>query len=330
MDTLEGLSPETSLWVEIFFAVLALLVIFFVLNKALRYLASKLPHSHVFSTPILFTLIGSGFLYILQRLGSRFEWEIVPHYMPALKKTLVILVITILFTSYIKTYLSSLVKRAKELGISRGKLRSISRLLHFVVYLIAALLLFQAYGLNIMPILTFGGIGVAALALASQDILSNFFGGIMVFFKRPFYEGDKVILPSVSNFKGTVKEVGLYATIFEDENKLYSYFPNSLFCKSLIKNESRMEHSLVAGIVTLSINARSQLPELMTAFREKLAGDAAVTIDASEFNNEMLTFNFTLSFEKLEPEAFLEKKATLFNRLYDIVSPHEGSVKLTS
>jgi len=330
MESLEGLPKETSLWVEISIISLALLILCLILWRAFRYLASKFPVAKIFSFPLIVGIIGFGGLYLAERIAENYKWKSLIDLALPIKKVLVVIVLTLLALGYLEILLKRFQKKAREVGVSKGKFSAIRKICHFVIYLIALLVLFQMSGLSIGPILTFGGIGVAALALASQDILSNFFGGLMIFFKRPFYEGDEVLIPSVSNFRGTVSEVGLYVTLFEDKNKQYSYFPNSLFCKSLIVNHSRTKRSLISGTVKIGIESRKNLSQLIQDFREMTSEFKEVTVDGSEFSNVDLTFNFTLVLVKLEPELLFKKKVTLFNQLYELVSPYQGSVKLTS
>ena len=53
----------------------------------------------------------------------------------------------------------------------------------------------QTLGFSVAGVLTFGGIGGIAIGFAAQDMLSNFFGGLMIYLDRPFKIGDWVRSP---------------------------------------------------------------------------------------------------------------------------------------
>ena len=104
-----------------------------------------------------------------------------------------------------------------------------------VVWVVGGIVGMQALGMNMSAILTIGGIGSAAFAFASKDVIANFFGGIMVLFNRPFRVGDWVLVKGV---EGGVERIGLYATHIRTGDKRLVYIPNSTFVSSVIENFS--------------------------------------------------------------------------------------------
>jgi MscS family membrane protein len=80
------------------------------------------------------------------------------------------------------------------------------------------------------------GIGGLAFALAAQDTVANFFGGVTIFLQKPFRVGDLI------EFGGktmTVKEIDLRATRLEDFDTGHAiYIPNSMFTNGMITNVS--------------------------------------------------------------------------------------------
>ena len=111
-------------------------------------------------------------------------------------------------------------------------LASICVVLAWVIGLIVTM---QSMGMIMSAIITVGGIGGAAFAFASKDVIANFFGGLLIMFNRPFLVGDKV--ESGTKISGIVKRVGLYATWLETEDGDTLYVPNSIFNSSEIKKK---------------------------------------------------------------------------------------------
>ncbi|WP_252737080.1 mechanosensitive ion channel family protein [Reichenbachiella agariperforans] len=80
-------------------------------------------------------------------------------------------------------------------------------------------------------------IGVA-VGFASQDILKNIFGGIMILFDRPFNSGDKI---EVGEHYGEVVEIGLRSTrILTPDDSLVS-IPNSEIMNKAVSNANTGE-----------------------------------------------------------------------------------------
>ncbi|MCP4759494.1 MAG: mechanosensitive ion channel family protein [Planctomycetes bacterium] len=104
-----------------------------------------------------------------------------------------------------------------------------------LVWIVGIIVGMQALGMNMSAILTIGGIGSAAFAFASKDVIANFFGGIMVLFNRPFRVGDWVVVKGV---EGGIERIGLYATYIRTGDKRLVYVPNSVFVSGVIENTS--------------------------------------------------------------------------------------------
>ena len=78
-----------------------------------------------------------------------------------------------------------------------------------------------------------------AVGFASQDILKNIFGGIMILFDRPFQVGDKI---QVGNHYGEVVGIGLRTVrIVSPDDSLVS-IPNSEIVNTSVSNANSGEH----------------------------------------------------------------------------------------
>jgi MscS family membrane protein len=103
-----------------------------------------------------------------------------------------------------------------------------------LIWVLGIVVMLQALGMNMNALLAVGGIGGAAFAFASKDVIANFFGGLLIMFNRPFKVGDSI--KSGSKIAGKVTRVGLYATWLETEEGESLYVPNSIFNNNEIKN----------------------------------------------------------------------------------------------
>jgi MscS family membrane protein len=103
-----------------------------------------------------------------------------------------------------------------------------------LIWFVGIIVMLQALGMNMNALLAVGGIGGAAFAFASKDVIANFFGGLLIMFNRPFKVGDSI--ESGSKIAGKVTRMGLYATWLETEDGQSLYVPNSIFNNNEIKN----------------------------------------------------------------------------------------------
>lgn len=64
--------------------------------------------------------------------------------------------------------------------------QAIAKVARLFFMVMGGLTIMQAFGLSLSGLLTFGGVGGLIVGLAAKDLLSNFFGGMMIYFDRQF------------------------------------------------------------------------------------------------------------------------------------------------
>lgn len=126
-----------------------------------------------------------------------------------------------------------------EIKADTGKVDVLDKVGTLAIYLIAAMLLLEQTGSSMNTLIAFGGVSGLAIAFASQQIVANFFGGVMIYFTQPFIVGDWVRLPE-KDVEGNVEEIGWYTTLIRGFDKQPIYVPNTLLTNILVINPSRM------------------------------------------------------------------------------------------
>lgn len=107
-------------------------------------------------------------------------------------------------------------------------------------------------GIRSTSLVAVAGSITLALSLAMQNSLSNFAGGIMVLFLKPFKVGDYI---STADGEGTVESIGLvYTTLITVENKQIT-IPNSNMTASVITNVTGMDKRKLVLNVGISYTA---------------------------------------------------------------------------
>ncbi|HGN1327431.1 TPA: mechanosensitive ion channel family protein [Proteus mirabilis] len=117
--------------------------------------------------------------------------------------------------------------------------RIISRIFKITLLVIMMLLFGEHFGMSLSGLMTFGGLGGIAIGMASKDVMSNLFSGVMLYFDRPFNIGDWVRSPD-RNIEGTVVEIGWRITKIMTFDHRPLYIPNSVFSSISVENPGRM------------------------------------------------------------------------------------------
>ncbi|MDP7028905.1 MAG: mechanosensitive ion channel family protein [Phycisphaerales bacterium] len=141
------------------------------------------------------------------------------------------------------------------------------------VWILGVIVGMQALGMNMSAILTIGGIGSAAFAFASKDVIANFFGGIMVLFNRPFRVGDWVVVKGV---EGGIERIGLYATHIRTGDKRLVYIPNSTFVSSVIENTSERTNRRLSETIGVRYDDFDAVEAIIADIQTLLSKDAGI------------------------------------------------------
>lgn len=131
--------------------------------------------------------------------------------------------------------------QSHKISLSPSKLDLISKLGTILAIFVTLFLLMDVTGRNMQTFIAFGGIGGLALAFASQQVISNFFGGLMIYITQPFTIGEWVSLPE-RKIEGNIEEIGWYLTRIRSFDKRPIYVPNSIFTQTIVITPSRMSH----------------------------------------------------------------------------------------
>lgn len=162
-----------------------------------------------------------------------------------------------------------------EIAMDQGKISVLDKLATLVILFIFSLLMLEISGGNMNTLIAFGGVGGLAIAIASQEIIGNFFGGLMIYLTKPFTIGDWINLPEKS-IEGYVEEIGWYMTRVRTFEKRPIYIPNSIFTKVVVMTPSRMSHRQFIETISLKITSASKVKGVVNDIKEMLLGHLEV------------------------------------------------------
>ena len=111
----------------------------------------------------------------------------------------------------------------------------------WLVWFGALMAILSVFEVNITPFLAGAGIAGLAVALAAQDIISNFFGGAIITIDKPFKVGDRV---KVDQYYGDVINVGPRSTRIKTLDYQIVTIPNNKITTNVIVNYSEPDEKL--------------------------------------------------------------------------------------
>lgn len=140
-----------------------------------------------------------------------------------------------IFDSLIEEYVAPLAEKTDS-DLDDQMLPIFRKGMKVVVWVIGIIAALNNAGYDVGAIIAGLGIGGLAFALAAQDTMKNFFGGIMIFADKPFNVGDRIVVDGID---GSVTEIGIRSTRIQTVDGRQVTMPNSKFTDGPVENVSR-------------------------------------------------------------------------------------------
>ncbi len=175
--------------------------------------------------------------------------------------------------SLIRNYSEQARQRARAAGeeLDEDLYLAVARTLQAAIVVLVGMGLLQTFGVSIVGILTFSGVGGLVVGFAAKDMLGNFFGGLMLHMDRPFKTGDWIRSPDRS-IEGTVERIGWRQTLIRTHSRNALYIPNGMFLTIVIENPSRMSHRMIKQVIGLRYDDLGKMKAIVEEVQAFLEG----------------------------------------------------------
>ena len=208
-------------------------------------------------------------------------------------------------------------------------LHALAKLTRLSVVISGVLVALPTLGIEITALLAFGGVGGIAVGFAAQDLLSNFFGGLMIYLDRPFAIGDWIRSPD-REIEGTVESIGWRLTVVRTFDKRPLYVPNSVFAKLALENPSRMTNRRIYETIGIRYKDASKMGQIvrdvhaMLQEHEEVDQDQTLIVNFNGYGKSSLDF-FVYTFTKTTNWVkFHEIKQDVMLRIIRIIHEHHA------
>ena len=205
------------------------------------------------------------------------------------------------------------------------------RILKILVVIITALIIMQEIGLSISGLLAFGGVGGLIVGLAAKDLLSNFFGGMMIFFDRPFRVGEFIKSPD-RNIEGIVEKIGWRLTVVRTFSKNVLYIPNTAFSSIIVENATRMSNRRINETIGIRYDDLNKMTDIIQDVNNVLENNPDIdqrqkakvyfkSFSASSCDFFIYAFTITKDWEE-----FLRIKQDVLLKVAGIIEAHDAEI----
>ncbi len=284
--------------------------------------------------PLSWLILVLGLLFAVQTSATHIEFALFADANLLIVRQLSFIILMMVFlVRFVKLAEARILDKLKAKAQADGTkldvttLVALAKLVRLSVVISAVLVALPTIGIEITALLAFGGVGGIAIGFAAQDLLSNFFGGLMIYLDRPFAIGDWVRSPD-REIEGSVETIGWRLTVIRTFDKRPLYIPNSVFNKIALENPSRMTNRRIKETIGIRYKDSKKMQDIVRDVKEMLKThpeiDAEQTLivnfnsyGASSLDFFIYTFTKTTNWIK-----FHEVKQDVLLKIVSIVHEH--------
>ena len=200
-------------------------------------------------------------------------------------KIILIYLLIRLATSLVRHFIRKATKREPH-ALDKTTGNYLQQILVIVIYVIGvSAIIGNIPGLEKIgsSILASAGILTAAVALASQEALSNFIGGVFIVVGKPFKLGDFIDVDGVA--AGTVIEITLRHTVIRNAENRMILIPNSKINSSTITN-STIGDPATCAFIEVGVSYNDDLDKAMEVLRDEVMKHPSLIDRRSEAEKE--------------------------------------------
>lgn len=334
-----GFDDYPWLW-EVFVLVLITLLARYLVAKLIKQLATHLEKTanlwddamlEAARKPLGLAVWLIGFNAVLDILTQQSTAAVFKTMQPVVGLTLIILIAWFLIRviEQVETRLMSAEYTSEP--FDETTVQALGKLVRAAVIITTALVVLQTLGYSISGVLAVGGVGGLAVGFAAKDLLSNFFGGLMIYMDRPFAVGDWIRSPD-KEIEGTVESIGWRQTRIRTFDKRPLYVPNATFSTISVENPSRMLNRRIYETIGVRYDDAAQVQtivndvEAMLRSHKAIDQDQIIMVNFNSFGPSSLDF-FIYTFTRTTNWAEYHKiKQDVLMQILQIILDHDADI----
>ena len=187
-----------------------------------------------------------------------------------------------------------------------------------VVWIIILLTILSNFGVEITALVAGLGIGGIAIALALQKVLGDLFSAFVIYFDKPFKEGDFII---VGDDLGLVKKIGIKSTRIQALGGQELIMSNTELTNARINNYKQMQRRRVAFEIGVQYNTGSK--KLRKAKKEiqniinKMEGPELDRVHFKKYGDSALIFEIVYYIDTADYNKYMDIQEEMNLKIYE-------------
>jgi MscS family membrane protein len=222
-------------------------------------------------TPVQVAIVVVAIHFAITRfdvLPAGMQWLLDPNYVTAFYVLIGAWIISTFLHNIISTYGRELAEKSEN-DMDDRLVELLELVVRYIIWFAAVMAILSVFKVDITPFLAGAGIAGLAVALAAQDLISNFFGGAIITVDKPFKVGDRV---KIDQYYGDVISVGTRSTRIKTLEYQVVTIPNNKITTNIIVNFSEPDVKLR---ITIPVSvAYGSDPEKVRKVLLEVAADA--------------------------------------------------------
>lgn len=205
----------------------------------------------------------------------------------------------------------------------------LSKVVRFIIVAISFSIIAEEFGYDVSGFVAGLGLGGLAFALAAQEVIKNFFGGVVIITEKPFSIGDWVATPSV---EGIVEDINFRSTIIRTFADTLVTIPNSTISNEPITNWSKMGKRRISFDLRIEYSTpRKNIEKALEDIRSYLNNSEAIHPDTifvhlDELNESNLDIMFYFFTKTTSWGEYLKVKEKVNLKILDLLEEADVSV----
>ena len=186
------------------------------------------------------------------------------------RRVSLIILLAWIFIHFIKVFEEQLLQERLASGrTDKTMIQAMGKLLRIVAFSVVALLILPVLGVEITGLLAFASGSAIIVGIAAQQIIANYFGGIVIYSDGHFKVGDWIYSPDKA-IEGVVEYIGWRSTQIRTFDRKILYVPNALFSSIIIINATRMTNRRINETINLRYEDIEVLDRVIAAINGML------------------------------------------------------------
>lgn len=329
-------------WVlQVFVVILATAILTLVLRRIFTRIQRGLDKTSTIWDNSAFTAIRPTVRALVWVVGLTFAVQLVPRdddiivfdAVGPIRDVAIVAIIAWFLIRFIREAERNLTRARQEAGtpLDPTTVDAVTKLLRLSVLITTGLVILQTLGYSVSGVLAFGGVGGIAVGFAAKDLLSNFFGGLMIYLDRPFAVGDWVRSPD-REIEGVIENIGWRRTLIRRFDTRPLYVPNSTFTNIAVENPSRMQNRQIYEVIGIRYQDAHLMADIvadveaMLKSHDDIQSEGFMVVNFDSFAPSSLDF-FIYCYTRTTGWAeFHRVKQDVLLKIHELISRHGAEI----